>query len=261
MTGPGRAGARDLRLVTRAGAIATVPFVVTAWLTTQVESVRAALPFTDDPYDAVVSFAVVAIAVVGGATIVRAIGQLRRPHDPSVARRIAIGAAIATVIIAVALVSDLAALVAGPTDLAAPGVGIALGLLAVTGASTVIALACIGRARRALRRNPGIPGAEPDMLDALESIVETIGAARAAGGLADWVERSPLSPRRHRVLIGLLGGMAAGVAAVAWHALREGPWDSPAVALLFGGLMAVGVAGSYLLCLEPLRLLRPTARD
>jgi len=261
VSGLDRTNSRELRLVTGTGAIATGLFLVVAGLTTQVASVRAALPFTEDPYDGVVSFAVVAIAVVGGASIVRAMATLRRPPDPVVARRIAIGAVIATLFVAVALVSDVAALLVGPTDLAVSGVGIVLGLLAITGASTVIALICIGRARLALRRNVGSAGTEPDMLDALGSIVESVGAAQVAAGFAGWFERSPLSPRRHRVLTGLLGGLAAGVAAVAWHAVREGPWGSPGVAALFGGLMAVGVAGVYLLCLGPLRLLRPATRD
>ena len=53
----------------------------------------------------------------------------------------------------------------------------------------------------------------------------------------------------------------AGVGAVVWHAFREGAWASPTAAMLFGGLMAIGVIGPYLVFLEPLRLVRPTRPD
>ena len=95
----------------------------------------------------------------------------------------------------------------------------------------------------------------------MASIVGSVGARRAADRFANWVERSPLSPRRHRVAVGLLGALVAGVGAIAWHAFREGAWNSVGVAVLFGALMVLGVAASYLLCLGPLRLLRPAARD
>jgi hypothetical protein len=261
MTLPDLIVGRDLRLVTWTGAIATALFAVVTGLTTQVKSIRSTLPFTEDPYDAVVSFAAVGIAIVAGATIVRALGQARRPYDPAVARRIAIGAAIATVAGTTAVVSDIVALVLGPTDVSQPGVGLALGLLALTAASLVVALACIGRAHAAFRDVSAPPEAEPDMLDALDSIIEAIGAAAAARALASWLDRSPLSPRRHRILVGLLAAVAAGLAAVAWHAFREGPWASNGAAAFFGLLMAAGVAVAYLVCLAPLRLLRPAARE
>ena len=261
MTGSDDTGRRDLRLITWTGTGATALFLVLSWVTTQVESVRAALPFTEDPYDAVVSFAMIAIGVVGGATLVRAIGHMRRPYDPSVGRRIAIGVGIATVIVAVALASDVAAVVAGPLDVAGTGVAAALVLIGISAGSTLVALACVARGRSALLRAPPVPDGEPDILDELGSIVGSIGAARTADRLAGWVERSPLSPRRHRVLVGVAGGLAAGITAVAWHAVLEGPWASPAAAVLFGTLMAIGVAGAYLVCLAPLRLIRPPGAE
>jgi hypothetical protein len=54
----------------------------------------------------------------------------------------------------------------------------------------------------------------------------------------------------------VVGGLIAGVGASAWHAIREGAWASPVAAVVFGGLIAAGVTGAYLLGLEPLRLLR-----
>jgi len=256
MTGMEGAGRRDLRLVTWTGSVATSLFLVVSALTTQVASIRASLPFTEDPYDLVTCFAVIGLVVIGMASLVRAIGVRRRQYDPLVARRIAIGAAIATVIVAVAVVSDIIAMMATPVDLGGPRMSVVLVLMGTTAGATIVALVCVGRARTTLAVAPENADAEPDVLDELGSIAGSVGARRTADRLAGWMERSPLSPRRHRVLVALVGGATAGIAAVAWHAIREGPWASLGAATIFGTLMAVGVAGAYLLCLAPLRLVR-----
>jgi len=253
--------ARDLRLVTWTGSVAAGIFLVVAAVTTQVASIRAGLPFTEDPYDLVTCFAVIAIVVIGVATLVRAIGERSRQHDPLVARRMAIGAAIATVIVAVGVVSDILAMTATSVDPGAPGMSIVLVLLGATAGTTIVALACVGRARTALVRAPAMADAEPDVLDELGSIAGSVGATRIADRVAGWMERSSLSPRRHRILVGFVGGAAAGLAAVVWHAIREGPWASPVAAAVFGALMAIGVIGAYLICLGPLRLVRRPRPD
>ncbi len=61
-----------VRAVTVAGAVATVAFVLASWLTTQVETLRAAMPFTEDPYDAVVSFALIGDRASSGRVTVAA---------------------------------------------------------------------------------------------------------------------------------------------------------------------------------------------
>ncbi len=151
-------------------------FVVVSWLTTQVESLRAAMPFTEDPWDAVVSFALIGIGVIGGATIVRAIGQLGRPYDPAVARRIAIGATLSASVAAVALGSDLVAVLLVGIDPSLAETRLGLALLAVAVLVAVVALAFAWRARAVLRRPPAEPSAEPDLLDAVGSIAGTVGA-------------------------------------------------------------------------------------
>jgi hypothetical protein len=253
-------GADPIRDVTQAGAVATVAFVLASWLTTQVETLGAAMPFTEDPYDAVVSYALIGIGVVGGVTVLRATSQFHRPYQASVARRIAIGAVITSAIGALALGSDVAAIVVVGVDTGQPGVALGLGLVAVAVVVTAVALGIAWRARHRLADVADVAEAEPDLLDALGSIAGAIGARTAASTFIRWSERSPLSPRRHRILIGLLGAVIAALGAVAWHALREGPWASPAAAAIFGTLMAIGVGGAYLLCLEPLRILRPAGR-
>lgn len=237
-------------------------FLVYAWLSTQVEALRAELPFTEDPFDAVVSFAVIGIAVVGGTTIFRVLVHARRPYDPVIGRRVAIGAVLSTAMAVVAFASDALGVMLVGVDLGAPGMPVMLWLLAAGGLGSVVAIVVAWRDRAALLVPPVSDEPEPDLLDDLGSFVAAIGAVRLASYLAAWVERSPLSPRRHRLLVGVVAGVVAGFGAIAWHAFREGPWVSEAVALFFGALMAAGVCGAYLLGLGPLRLLRsPRAAD
>jgi hypothetical protein len=237
------------------GAVAIVAFVVFAWLTTQVDVLRERLPFTDDPWDAVTSFALIGIAVVGAATIVRALGEFARRRDPRAARPIGLGISIGVVIAAVTLASDTVAVlvVPPPGDLS---VATMLALLAGPVVAAVVALVAVWDARSAVRLPATALEPEPDLLDEIEALVETIGAAGLARWLATWLDVSPVSPRRHRILVGVVGGLIAGVGASAWHAFREGAWASPGAAVVFGGLIAIGVSGVYLLGLEPLRLLR-----
>lgn len=239
------------------GAVAIAAFVAFAFLTTQIHAIRDQLPFTDDPWDGVTSFALIGIALVGGATIVRALGAFVRGEDPNAARPIVLGVSIAVVISAVTLASDTTAVlvVPPPGDLSKAAM---LALLAIPVLVTVAALAAAWQARSTLG-GPGVaqPRPGPDLLDEVDALVGSVGAVGFAGWLATWLDTSPVSPRRHRVLVGVVGGLVAGVGASVWHALREGAWASPAAAVLFAGLFAVGVTGAYLLSLEPLRLVRP----
>lgn len=255
------AARHDIRFVTWTGAATSAAFLLLVLVTTQVDSIQVVLPFTDDPYDAVTWFAVLAIAIVGGATIVRALGHRSGAYDPAVARRIALGAAITTVIVTIAVAADIVALVVEGVPRRDPAFPIVAGLLVLAGGDALLGLAAIWQGRRTLRHGPPRTDPEPDLIDEVGAIASAVGARGLATRLGDWVDRSPLSPRRHRIAAGVLGALVAGVAAVAWHAAREGAWASPAAAMLFGGLMAIGVIGPYLLCLEPLRLVRPTRQD
>ena len=253
------AAKHDLRFVTWTGAATSAAFFLLVLVTTQVDSIQAVLPFTDDPYDAVTWFSVIAIAIVGGATIVRAIGHRGRPHDPATARLIALGAAIVILIVAIAVAWDiLAVIVVGLPRRDRPiNRGRTHGSRG--GQRAARARRGLGGPRHAPPR-AATADPEPDLIDEVGAIVEAVGARGLAARLGGWVDRSPLSPQRHRT-VGIVGALAAGVGAVAWHAFREGAWASPTAAMLFGGLMAIGVIGPYLVFLEPLRLVRPTRPD
>ena len=243
------AAKHDRRFVTFSGTAASFAFVLLAIVTTQVDVIRSGLPFTEDPYDVITWFALIGIAVVGGATIVRWMGHRSGTYDPAVARRIAIGAAIATVVVTVAVLSDLLALVLVGAPRGSAGFGIAMALLVLAGANALLGLAAIWRGRSSLRRAPPRIDPEPDLIDEVGAIVGAVGARGAAVRFGTWVERSPMSPRRHRIAVGVVGALVAGIAAIIWHAFREGAWASPAAALLFGR------------CLEPLRLVRSPQAD
>jgi hypothetical protein len=251
---------RGMRLerVTRAGAVAGSIFIVLAAVTTQVEWIRALLPFGEDPYDAVTSFGVIAIAIVGGVTFVRWVAQLRRERDAAVERRIAIGAAIVSIIAAVGVASDIVALVVVGVPAVDGAMLLTAGLIVVTAVACAIALACDWAARTELLHGPRAEDDEPDLIDDLETIAGSLGAAGISARLSRWVDASPFSPRRHRVLAGVVAAALAGVGAIVWHAFREGAWASPWAAAVFGGLMALGVIGAYLVGLVPLRLVRPS---
>ncbi len=253
--------AYDFRFVTFMGAATAAAFLLLAMVTTQVDVIQAGLPFTDDPYDGVTWFSVFGILLVAGATVVRAIGHRSGAYDPAVARRIAIGAAIAIVIATVGVASDLIALVLVGVPRGATGFGVVIMLLLLAAANAVLGLVATWRARSWLGHVPPRDDPEPDLIDEVGAIVSAVGARRIAGRVIGWVERSPLSPRRHRILVGVLAAWLAGVAAIAWHVLLEGAWASPAAALLFGGIMAFIVISLYLLFLEPLRIVRSPRPD
>ena len=101
---------------------------------------------------------------------------------------------------------------------------------------------------------------EPDVLDDLLGLVgEVPGAARVVRPLDRFLATSPVSPRRHRLIFGLLAAVLAGLAFDVWHSIVEGPWASLPVLVLFGALTGVGVLAIYLITLVPLRLIRPAS--
>jgi hypothetical protein len=242
------------RRMIRAGAVAGIAYMSLATVTTQVETVRASVPFTDDPWDAVTSFAVIAIWLIAAATIVRSLASARRPPEPDVERRIALGVAILAMITAAGVSSDITALVVVGVEVDGAVVAV-LALLAVAAVSVAFALLEAWR-RRADLLDITPRADEPDLIDDVGLIARSLGARSVAARVIRWVETSRFSPRRHRVVAGAVVAALAGLGAVIWHAIREGAWASPGAAALFGGLIALAVIGPYLLGLGPLRLVR-----
>jgi hypothetical protein len=221
---------RVTRLAANIAAASVMAFALLWLLTTQVKDVRAQSPFADDPWDAFATYAAIFLPFVAGPTWIRSLRH-RGPVLPApTARRI------------------------------------------ITLAAALAALALVARATRVASISAdadiSADAFEPDLVDDLlvlaTDVARPFGLRRPVHGAADAIERfldgSTISPRRHRLLFGIALALAAGIAFDAWHAIREGPWAAPGVALIFGVLVASGVLAAYLGTLGPLRILRPPTR-
>jgi hypothetical protein len=264
---------RSTRLAANAGAAAAVAYAALYFVTTQVKIVRAASPFGDDPWDVVVSYGAIFLAIVVGATGVRSIRHRGSRLEPVIAARIRTGVAMALLTMGLTLASDVSALLFAPLpDPAAADDGrlaLIVGLILVISATAIVATGLLIRAGTIAARTTtpqGEDASEPDILDDL------LGLARDAAALlrpiqtpvdrlTAFVDRflatSPASPRRHRLAFGIVAAVAAGLAFDVWHAIVEGPWGSLFALGLFAVLTAGGVLAVYLATLGPLRLIRP----
>jgi hypothetical protein len=273
MNGSRDPATRATRLAANTAATSVVAFALLWLLTTQVDNVRALSPFAVDPWDVFASYAAIFLPFVAGPTWVRSLRH-RGPILPrSTGRRIRWGSGLAAFIVVVATAADVHAIVTvgWPAD-AAVTASLLTGLVVGGLVLAVIALALVATAMRVasteVEENVAAETFEPDLVDDLlvliTDIARPVGLRRPARSAADAIERfldgSTVSPRRHRVLFGVVLALAAAVAFDAWHAIREGPWASGAVAVIFGVLLASGVLAIYLGTLGPLRLLRPPAR-
>ncbi len=256
---------RGTRLAANTAACAVVLFGLLCFLTTQAHDLRETLPFTLDPYDAVVSYAVMAIALVAGATWVRSLRHREPVLDPAVARRIRLGVGIALAIMAVTIVSDALAYVAPPAEAGTELPWFVAGLWLVSAVAVVAATVLLVRAVRAGTATASSPATpEPDLLDDALGLGDELAGRipplrplrPLVGRLAAFLEGSGFSPRRHRLAVGVVGAVATAVAFDTWHAIVEGPWV-PEGAVVFGLLAATGAIVIYGLTLRPLRLIRP----
>ncbi len=250
---------RATRLAANAAAFAVVAWAVLYFVTTQIATVRAASPFGNDPWDIVVSYSAIFLPIVVGATWVRSLRH-RGPHlEGATAGRIRTGVAIALVTISVNVASDALALLIVAAPAADGRLTLIIGVVVVVGLTTALAVTFLMRAMRVA--SPATGGAnEPDVLDDLLGLVgEVPGAATVVRPLNRFLATSPVSPRRHRLIFGLLAAVLAGLAFDVWHSIVEGPWASLPVLVLFGALAGGGVLVIYLVTLLPLRLIRPAS--
>jgi ElaB/YqjD/DUF883 family membrane-anchored ribosome-binding protein len=258
---------RATRDAANVAAAAVVCYAVLWLLSTQVRSIRAVSPVADDPWDAIATYAAIFLPFVAGATWIRSVRH-REPSLPATtASRIRWGSGLAAGIVLVAAGSAAQAIVSLGF---APDAGAGSALLtALVGLSVVVAAGAIALTVRAAviagRRAPRPDADEPDVVDdllglaseAAHSVGDGRRVDRLASGIELFLDRSSVSPRRHRLLFGVALAIAAAVAFDVWHAIREGPWASAGVAVLFGILLAAGVLAAWLGTVIPLRILRP----
>jgi hypothetical protein len=267
---------RTTRVAANVAAVSVVAFGGLWLLTTQIATIRALSPFADDPWDAVATYAAIFLPFVAGPTWVRSLRH-RGPRLPdATSRRIRWGSGVAAAIVFVAAAADFEAIATVGSQV---GAGVApafvnalvvIAFLAATSALALVARAAMVAKATATETESLAEAPEPDVVDDLldlaTDLARPLGLRRPAERLAAVIERfldgSAVSPRRHRLLFGVVLALAAAVAFDLWHAIREGPWASFVVPVIFGALLASGVLAIYLGTLGPLRLLRPPpARD
>jgi hypothetical protein len=247
---------RATRLAANVALLPVVAWAALYVVTAQIDSVRAASPFAEDPWDIVVSYAAIFLPIVVGATLVRSLRHRGPQLEAATAGRIQTGVAIALLTIAVNVVSDALALLVVPAPATDGRLTLIIGLVVIAGLATSTAIAFLIRAMRIA--SPTTSNAtEPDVLDDLLGLAaEVPGVSRAVGPLDRFLASSPASPRRHRLIFGILAALVAALAFDVWHAIVEGPWASLPVLILFATLVGGGVFVMYLITLVPLRLIR-----
>lgn len=257
MTDPRDPNTRATRLAANAAIPAIVAWALLYWVTTQFVDIRAASPFGNDPWDVAVSYSAIFMPIVVGATWVRSLRHRGPRLEAATAGRIRMGTAIALALIGVNLASDALALVVVPAPATDGRLALIIGLVATAGVAWAVAATFLGRAVRVANPPPGDAN-EPDVLDDLLGLVSEVpGVARVVRPLDRFLAESPFSPRRHRLVFGILAAALVGVAFDLWHAIREGPWANLPVLLSFAVLAGGGVLTIYLITLVPLRLIRP----
>lgn len=259
MTDPRDPTTRATRRAANVTVLAVVAWAALWLVTTPIHEVRAASPFGDDPWDFVVSYSAIFMPIVVGATWIRSLRHRGPQLEAATAQRIRIGTAIALATIGVNVASDALAIVVVPAPAADARLALIIGLVVAAGAACALAITFLVRAIRIAHPAPRDAN-EPDVLDDLLGLVgEVRGAARVVRPLDRFLATSPVSPRRHRLIFGVLAAVLAGLAFDVWHSIVEGPWASLPVLVLFGALAGGGVLVIYLITLVPLRLIRPAS--
>src|SRR4051812_3131501 len=229
-------------------------------------AVRITSPLGSDPYDAVVSAAVLVLPIVAVPTAVRLVAHRGAASvPPAVARAVLAGCVTGVICIGVGLVACTAALVSATGGASR----LAVTLLAASAVAAVVAGAVAGRAherwRPALARVRHLPAAaRPDLADEVATLAASLWPGSVLARTAAWLDRGldmwRGSPRRHPWTAVVAIAWAAGCVVAQWHAVREGPWQGIAPAVVFAGTVAALVGAGLGAGVLWLGLLRPAAR-
>jgi hypothetical protein len=247
-------------------AAAVVVLFAGLWIaTTQVHAIRDVSPFSEDPFDAVATYAAIFLPFVAGATWIRSLRHRGSLLPARTAARIRWGSTAAVVIVLTAAAADAVAIVgAGWPSGSGAVAGLVTGWVLIVIAASLGALVLLIRAS-ATAANPSIEPGEPDVVDDGLALAIDIArlvrlhrpVGRLAAALERYLDRSPWSPRRHRVAFGVVLAVASGLSLSVWHIVREGPPPDLVAPVVFTTLGGIGVLAAYFATLVPLRLLRP----
>jgi hypothetical protein len=250
------------------GVVAVLAFACLWTLTTQVKAIRAYSPFADDPWDAFATYAAIFLPFAALPTWIRGLRHREQVLARVTARRILWGSGLAAAIIAIASAADAIAIamMGWPRDTGAIAI-VVNSLVVVVLSVALAALALTARGAMALDRTAEAPARtlEPDLIDDLLGLATEVARPlglgrpieRVSNAIQQFLDRSKVSPRRHRIAFGVVLALAAAVVFDAWQTVVEGPWASLVVPVVFGVLISSAVFAIYLGTLGPLRLLRP----
>jgi hypothetical protein len=262
-------GEAPLRALRRAGVAALAAeglFGALYIATTRVQAVRITSPLGSDPYDAVVSAAVLVLPIVAVPTAVRLLAHRGTASvPPAAARAVLAGCVTGLICITAALVACTGALAAGPIGIPR----FAVALLVASAVAVVLAGALAFRAheqwRPAVARLRSLPAAaRPDFADEVATLAASLWPGGVVARTAAWLDRGldvwRGSPRRHPWAAVVTTAWAAGCVVAQWHAVREGPWEGPAAAIVFAATVAALVGAGLAAGVLWLGLLRPAGR-
>ncbi len=234
----GHPSVRAARVAVGVCVVTTGAFTLFALVTTQLKGVRAASPWQDDPYDALVSFTELLVPLLTALLVVRAVLLFAGTTQPTFRLRQLARASLVSMMLvaATALVDAIASLRHADHPLWTPGTPWLIASLAPLAA---LAVAGIATAVRAARQVPAGGRTESgDWLADLGHLVDLVSGRH--------VDRPRLDHaislvRRHLVVIALLTAAFAGIAISVEQGVIEG-WTSP---LLFATSAVVGAGGLF----------------
>lgn len=290
---------RALRAAGMLAAAATVAFMALFWVSSEIGPVRDRSPWSDDPWDLVVSVAALIVPVVALITGLRFVRWAGHIEIPRVARvQMTRGLSVILLVIWAAIMAAAGAFATrvdpGAIDSTLVLLGTLLALTAVSTLAATIARLRVGRTEAHVRvaavaataLAPSAPGIEENEPDAIDDLIVVgrglaLGVARLApeagvrglrlmAAIDRFMETSAWSPRAHRIAFGIVVGVLFGIALATWHLLVEGlpALDVAIEAWMFyataGAATAIGAYltfGRYMQLIRPRRVLgdRPAA--
>jgi hypothetical protein len=270
-----RQATRLLRFAAWATGFAVVVWFALAWISSEIQVLRAQSPWSDDPPDLFVSLAVLIVGFVGLLTFIRVQRHARLAVMPAATADDALrGLIVALGVTAIAEAAQVAAALDGFNRANWGPATVWLGIWLVASMLTV-GIAAVVTGVAAARTAGWRRAARTESRDAFDDIIgwvlelgespipQRLGARRLqplARWLAAGLDAWPFSPRRHRWLFALVVAIAFGTAFSAAHLVAEGPPPSVAQAVvvwvIFGGVGAAAVLGGWIAFGSYLRLVR-----
>jgi hypothetical protein len=243
--------------------VAVIAWIVLFVLSSDVVSLRADSPWSEDPADLVVSLTFLLLGVVGPVTFVRVQGDAESSvMRPRTADDVMRGLYVALGTITVADATMLLAWVDSGQAGGMASIGFVLAMLLGTSIATAgVAGVVVYRAARVSSSwRQSIDREERDALDDIVAFTLRIRPLRTSAVAFAGFLNGRFSPRRHRWAFATLVAVGFGLGYSTWHLLVEGPAPSASasftVLIVFASLGAAAVLAGWIAFGGYLRLVR-----